>query len=470
MKLTRRSALKTLAGLAALPLATAPDRRPNIIFIITDDQRQDALSCYGNRILKTPNVDRLAREGVLFREAFVTNSLCAPSRGTFLTGLYSHTHGVMTNGEKDTPAHLRPGQVTFPVLLQKAGYKTALVGKWHIKSDPEGFEHWIIFPGQGRYRNPVMLDRGRKVEFTGHACDIVGDLALDFLKRPRARPFLLCYQFKAPHRPWEPPPRLERLFEDLQVPEPLTFNDDLEGRPAAVRDADNKVWNMPDFVQRGVPEDLPPADRKRRNLQALIKNYYRTLVAVDENVGRVLDYLDKSGLAGNTVVLYTSDNGFFLGDHGMFDKRLMYEESIRIPLVVRYPERAPAGRTRGELALNTDICPTLLELAGVPVPAGLDGRSLAPLVRGERPRNWRKSFLYEYYEFPASHMVRKNRGVRTERWKYIHFWESPEEFELYDLKKDPHELRNLYGDPRQAGRVKELRAEMERLRRETGDV
>lgn len=474
MKITRRKALTALGGLAAagrMKAWTLPPRsHPNILFIITDDQRQDALSCYGNRILHTPNIDRLATEGVRFTQAFVTNSLCMPGRATFLTGLYSHAHGVMTNGEKGAPASFRPGVTGYPMLLQKAGYETALLGKWHIRSDPEGFDHWSIFPGQGRYRDPILLSRGNKMEFTGHACDVVGDLALDFLKQPRRKPFLLYCGFKAPHRPWEPPPRLANLFQDVRIPEPPTFHDELRGRPAAVRDADNKVWNMPDFIQRGVPETLPPPERKRENLQALVKNYYRTITAVDQNVGRLLERLDRSGLAEDTVVVFVSDNGFFLGDHGMFDKRLMYEESIRVPLIVRYPPLVRRGQTSDQMVLNTDMAPTLLELAGLPVPEGLHGRSLVPLLRGRPEASWRNSFLYEYYEFPGSHMVRKNRGVRAERWKYIHYWESPEEFELYDLKNDPREVNNLYGNPRYADRVKELRDEMARLRKETGDT
>jgi arylsulfatase A-like enzyme len=463
--LTRRGALAALAVPALLRSQAA--QRPNIVFLITDDQRYDAMSCAGNRILHTPNMDRIAAGGIHFRNAFVINSLCGPSRASYLTGLYTHTHGVRVN--EGNPPGLRPGQITWPLLLQRAGYQTAAVGKWHINSDPEGFDSWRILPGQGRYANPIFRDARGRTEFTGWACDVVGHLALDFLKqRATDRPFALWCGFKEPHRAWEPAPRLAHVYDDVRIPEPATFHDDLRGRPAAVRDADNKVWNMPDFAKRGVAPDLPPDQRKRENFQAMVKNWYRCVAGVDQNVGRILDFLDENGLSENTIVVFTSDNGFFLGEHGMFDKRLMYEESLRVPLLLRYPRLVKPGTVATGMALNVDVAPTMLELAGV-APPELHGRSLVPLLAGSAPASWRKSFLYEYYEYPGSHSVRKNRGVRTGRWKYIHYFEPPEEFELYDLQKDPREVNNLYGRPQYAGKVAELRAELDRLRKETAD-
>ncbi len=481
-RLNRRDALRLIGGAAAgLPFVGSafaqgggPRDAPNVVFIITDDQQQAAMSAYGNTILKTPNMDRIASEGVRFTEAFVTNALCAPSRASILTGLYSHAHGVTTNGDGPTvrnQAGLADTQITFAHLLRQAGYHTALVGKWHIRSWPSGFDHWAILPGQGVYQDPEMIAGGTTLKFRGHVEDVIGDQALTFLEqRPRNKPFCLLYQFKAPHRDWTPAPRFERVFDDVEIPAPRTFEDRLEGRPEAVRKAEMAIADMPDFRTRGVPETLSREERKRGNLQALVKNYYRVLLGVDENVGRLLDYLDRNDLTKNTLIIYTSDNGFFLGEHGLFDKRLMYEPSIRVPMLVRLPARVKPGRvdTR-HIVLNVDVAPTILELAGVPVPSWMHGRSWAPLLDGaDAP--WRSAFLYEYYEYPAVHCVRKNRGIRTDRWKLIHFWEQPEEWELYDLGSDPDETKNLAGRPEHAERIKQLRADLERLRREVGDV
>jgi arylsulfatase A-like enzyme len=486
-RLNRREALKLIGGaVGILPVVklansmnlmqaiTTPRNAPNFIFILTDDQQQAAMSAYGNKILNTPNMDRIGSEGIRFTEAFVTNSLCAPSRASILTGLYSHAHGVVTNGAGPTFRNqpgLKEGQVTFAHLLRQVGYHTALVGKWHIPSWPTGFEHWVILPGQGVYQDPEMIANGVRVKFRGHVEDVVGDQALTFLQqRPKDKPFCLLCQFKAPHRSWFPATRFEKAFEDVEIPVPRTFEDRLEGRPEAVRKAEMAIADMPDFRDRGVPESLPREERKRRNFQLLVKNYYRVLLGVDENVGRVLDFLDKNGLTENTVIVYTSDNGFFLGEHGLFDKRLMYEPSIRVPMMVRFPAGVKAGCVdTAHMVLNIDVAPTLLELAGVPVPVWMHGRSWLPLLEGhETP--WRDAFLYEYYEYPAVHCVRKNRGVRTNRWKLIHFWEQPEEWELYDLHSDSDETNNLAVRPEHAERIKLLRSKLEELRREVGDV
>lgn len=441
---------------------------------MTDDQRQDAMSAYGNPILKTPNMDRIAAGGIRFTEAFVTNSLCAPSRASILTGLYSHAHGVITNGAgpmfRNQPG-LKEDQTTFVHLLRQAGYHTALIGKWHLRSSPSGFDQWLILPGQGAYNDPEMIAGGFRVKMRGHVDDVLGDQALTFLRdRPKDKPFCLLYQFKSPHRAWFPAARFEKAFEDAEIPVPRTFEDRLAGRPEALRQAEMAIADMPDFKDRGVPESLPREERKRKNLQLLVKNYYRVLLSVDENVGRVLDFLDQNGLSENTAILYTSDNGFFLGEHGLFDKRLMYEPSIRVPMLLRFPARVKAGGVDStHLVLNIDVAPTLLELAGVPVPSGTHGRSWLPLLEGRETR-WRDAFLYEYYEYPAEHCARKNRGIRTDRWKLIHFWEEPQEWELYDLKTDPDETNNLAGRREHADRVKKLRARLEELRREVGDA
>ena len=477
-RLSRRDALAVLGGtMAGLPFLgpslTAQDSPPpNIVFIMTDDQRQDSMGAYGNTILKTPNMDRIAAGGIRFTEAFVTSSLCAPSRVSFLTGLYSHAHGVVTNG--DGPQFyngpgIREDQRTFVQILREAGYHTGLVGKWHLKSMPAGFDEWVIFPWQGEYNDPDLISKGTHLRMRGHADDVVGDQALEFLKhRPRNRPFCLLYQFKSPHRSWTPAKRHEQAFDGVGIPLPKTFDEDLASKPEAVRKADMAVAALPDYRDR-LPADLSPEERKRRNHERMVKDYYRVLLSVDENVGRVLDFLDENGLTENTIVVYTSDNGFLLGEHGLFDKRLMYEPSIRVPLVIRYPAKIrPGSVDRTHMVLNVDVAPTLLELAGVPVPLGLHGRSMVPLLVGADVP-WRDAFLYEYFEYPAGHCARKNRGIRTDRWKLIHFFEQPEEWELYDLENDPEETKNLATSRAHAKTLSALKVRMAELRRELGD-
>lgn len=483
--INRREALGLLGGaVASLPFARAASGRrrdgvPNILFIMTDDQRQDALSTYGNTILRTPNIDRIATGGVRFRQSFVTNSLCAPSRASLLTGLYSFAHGVTTNAGGPL-FYNQPGlaeeQTTFVHLLRRAGYHTALVGKWHLRSRPTGFDQWTIFPSQGLYHDPDMLagtldtplDAAIPLRLRGHADDIVGDLALEYLRRrPRDRPFCLLYQFKSPHRAWQPAERFANAFADVDIPLPRTYEDRLD--PEALRNAEMALADMPDFRERGVDPSLPADVRKRMNLEHLVKNYYRVLLSVDENVGRVLDELDAQGLTEDTIVVYTSDNGFFLGEHGLFDKRLMYEESIRVPLLIRYPFRIAPHADETHMVLNVDVAPALLELAGVPVPGWMHGRSFVPLLE-QQDVQWRDAFMYEYYEYPAEHCVRKNRGVRTDRWKLIHYWEQPEEWELFDLANDPGETTNVVDRPEHAQIVDQLRRRLNELRAELGDV
>jgi arylsulfatase A-like enzyme len=479
--ISRRDAVRVLgAGLFAGPLARlasafplSQGRPPNLLVFMTDDQRQDTMGVYGNTILRTPHMDRIATEGVRFTESFVTNSLCAPSRASLLTGLYSHAHGVVSNGGGPlyyNQPGLREAEITYPEALQQAGYHTGLVGKWHLRSQPTGFAYSVYFGRPSYYRDPEMIANGASVTMRGHADDVVGDQALAFLRRrPVDRPFCLLCHFISPHRAWIPAERFAHAFDDVEIPVPRTFEDRLAGRPEALRRAEMAVADMPDFRNRGVSPDLPPAERKRLNLQHLVKNYYRTLLSVDENVGRVLQALDEATLADNTVVIYTSDNGFFLGEHGLFDKRLMYEPSIRVPLLVRYPARIPPRVDSTNMVLNVDLMPTILELAGVPVPAAVHGRSLTPLLAG-RSVPWRDDFLYEYYEYPAEHCARKNRGIRTHRWKLIHFWEQPEEWELYDLQTDPDEMNNLAYRAEHASRRRSLELRMNQLRAELGDV
>jgi arylsulfatase A-like enzyme len=472
-RIGRRRAIKLL-GAGALGLATpsmawrahgaTPRKSPNVLFIMTDDQAQGALSVYGNTILATPNMDRIGREGLRFNEAFVTNSLCAPSRASFLTGLYSHTHGVTTNGEESgwyEQAGIPDSIPTWPKLLRDGGYETAIVGKWHIKSLPAGFDHWAILPGHGTYFDP---------DFIVNTDDVIADQALAWLKhRTTDKPYCLLCQFKAPHSPWEPAPRFANEFTDVEIPLPPAFAELPAGMPQAVRKTQMSITDM-DFGQRGVPRDLPDEQRTRANLQALVKNYYRVLRGVDQNVGRILEFLDAARLAHDTIVIYTSDNGFFLGEFGLFDKRLMYEPAIRVPMLVRWPAAIEAGRVDNEhMVLNIDVAATLLDVCGVAVPESLHGRSWRQLFGAQRTQ-WRAAFLYEFFEYPAVHCVRKHRGVRSRRWKLIHFYEQPDEYALYDLERDPHELVNLAVRREHASRRKQLFERLQALRRETGDI
>mgnify|MGYP000939267118 FL=1 len=465
--------------------ATAKDR-PNILFIMTDDHASHAMSCYGSKINKTPHLDRIAKEGMRFTNSFCTNSICAPCRAVILTGKYSHLNGLIDNA-----VAFDGSQQTFPKLLQKAGYETAIVGKWHLKTDPTGFDYWNILPGQGDYYNPVMIEMGQRKKHTGYVTDILTDHALGWLKgRGADKPFCLMYHHKAPHRNWQPSLKHLDLYEDTQIPEPPTLFDDYEGRGRAAKEQDmsiEKTLTKAD-LKLTAPGNLTPEQKARwdaayepRNkafeearlegkelvrwkYQRYMKDYLRCIASVDENVGRVLDYLDQSGLAENTIVIYTSDQGFYLGDHGWFDKRFMYEESLRMPLVVRYPKEIRPDSVNRDIVLNLDFAETFLDYAGVPVPADMQGRSLRSLLQGRTPTDWRTSMYYHYYEFPGVHSVKRHYGVRTQRYKLIHFYNDIDEWELYDLQSDPDELKNLCPDARYADVIQELKAELKRLR------
>jgi arylsulfatase A-like enzyme len=452
-------------------------RRPNIVFFLTDDQSKSSMGAYGNPVLQTPHMDRIANEGFRAEQFFVTNSMCQPSRASFITGLYSHRHGVTTNGEgpewPDVPKLARR-QRTLAHLFGGAGYVTQLIGKWHIYSDPRGFTDWRILDGQGPYFDPVLLGPDGPTPTTGHTDDVIGDRSAAFVQRQTAdQPFMLLCWFKAPHRSWEPAPRFADAYASTAFAPPSSFDDTLEGRSAAVRCSELSLETLPDFAERGVPADLPAAQRKRLNYEAMMRNYYRVLLGADDNVGKVLAALDRKGFTDDTIVVFSSDNGFFLGEHGFFDKRLMYEPALRVPLALRYPRLLRTPRVDSDhLLLNIDIAPTLLDLAGRPVPRWMQGKSFAPMLLGKNPafrQRWRDAFMYEYFEFPANHCVRKHRGVRTERWKLINFFEQPEQFEMYDLQADPDECHNLADDAAHAPTLAALRARLAALRDELGD-
>ena len=474
-KTSRRDAIRTLAlGGAALALGNtlpgcssgkAPAGRgtPNILFVFTDDHAAQAISAYGSRINRTPNIDRLADGGILFRNCFCTNSICAPSRAVILTGKHSHLNGVPTNRETFDGA-----QQTFPKLMRQAGYQTAIIGKWHLKSEPTGFDYWEVLRGQGPYYNPKMRTTGGEVQHTGYTTDIITDLSLQWLEqgRDRNKPFMLMCQHKAPHRWWEPGPEHIDDFDDRAIPEPPSLFDNLKlepprnfteeqlGRWHEAYDGENEKFNE---------AHLEGDDLLRWKYQRYIKDYLRCVQSVDDNLGRMLDYLEQAGLADNTVVVYSSDQGFYLGEHGWFDKRFMYEESLRMPLLVRWPGVAKAGVENTDLVQNLDFAETFLDIAGAAVPGDMQGRSLKGLIQGLTPPDWRKSIYYHYYEYPAVHMVRRHCGVRTERYKLIHFY-NLDEWELYDLQRDPQEMRNLYGNPFYEEITGELKQELARLR------
>jgi arylsulfatase A-like enzyme len=489
---------------------TGTTATPNILFIFTDDHAPHAIGAYGTRFASlnpTPNIDALASQGTLFRSSFCTNSICGPSRAVILTGKHSHKNGFMANGNR-----FDGDQVTFPKLLQKAGYRTALIGKWHLKSTPQGFDYWDILPGQGAYYNPEFINAEGRRRVEGYCTDIVTDLAIDWLEQQKdsEQPFLLMCQHKAPHRNWMPPLRHLNLYDGVTLPEPASLFDDYLDNASPARQQEmeidrhmNLVYDL--FVnpesdwdpKAGKSNDgsgfrnlkqmtpdqrstwmaafeaenaafraakLSGKDLVRWKYQRYMKNYLRTVKGVDDNVGRMLAYLEQSGLAENTIVVYSSDQGFFLGDHGWYDKRWMYEESLSMPLIVKWPGVTQPNSVDQHLVQNLDYAATFLEMAGAPIPEAMQGRSLVPLLRGESVDDWRNAIYYHYYGFPDVHKVARHYGIRTERYKLIYFYQ-PDEWELYDLQTDPNEMHNIYTDLAYQTISADLKLQLTELRR-----
>jgi arylsulfatase A-like enzyme len=444
-------------------------RMPNIVFIMSDDHAAHAISAYGSRLIKTPNIDRLANEGMRLENCFVTNSICTPSRAAILTGKYAHINGVPVFNTIDN------SQPMLQKYLQQAGYYTGIIGKWHLGGNnasqpeegrPTGFDYWNILPGQGAYFDPVMIEMGERKKLKGYVTDIITDLAIEFVqKRPQEKPFFLMYHHKAPHRNWQPDEKHRKQFENYVPPIPATFDDDYKGKSDASRNATMHIdRDLNDNDLKGKPpEGLSGADLKRWKYKRYMQDYLACVASVDDNIGRFLDYLDKTGQANNTIVIYTSDQGFFLGDHNFFDKRFMYEESLRMPFVIRWPGQIKAGTTNKDMVLNVDFAPMMLEAAGVKPPADMQGRSFLPLLRGQKPKSWRTSMYYRYYH-PGHHNVAAHYGIRTDRYKLIYF-NKLDQWELYDLKNDPIEIRNLYADPASVGLVTKLKTEMYRMKK-----
>jgi arylsulfatase A-like enzyme len=467
--------------------------RPNIVFVMTDDHAAHAIGAYGSRVNQTPNLDRLAREGALLANVFATNAICTPSRAAILTGQYSHVNGVPVFNRFDST------RMTVARLLQQGGYHTGMIGKWHLGSDPVGFDHWEILPGQGAYEHPLLYTAEGEKTYTGrYATDLITDLAIEFLRRrPRNKPFFLMVHHKAPHRPWVPSAAQAERFASRRIPEPVTFWDSYATRTDALRENQQRV--AADLTRRDLklqpPAGLTGAELTawlavkpdtvsivrddttvtlegeplvRWKYQRYMRDYLATVQSVDDNVGRLLGFLDGNGLRKNTIVVYTSDQGFFLGDHGLYDKRFMYEEALRMPFLVRWPASIKPGSKSDAIALNVDFAPTFLDAAGIPVPADMQGRSLLPILRGRTPRDWRTSMYYRYYHDPGDHNTRAHYGVRTRTHKLIHFWKK-DQWELFDLANDPFELHNLYGEHGQAETTSALKAELQRLKDTLGD-
>jgi arylsulfatase A-like enzyme len=466
--------------------------QPNILFIFSDDHAYQAISAYGDKrhLIETPNLDRIAKEGMRFDRCLVPNSICGPSRASILTGKYSHLNGFYNNSNSKFDG----SQQTFPKLLRATGYQSAIIGKWHLVSDPTGFDFWQILPGQGVYFNPPMIRNGEQVKTEGYVTDIITDLTLDWLKkRDKSKPFLLMCQHKAPHREWSPPPRFLDHDLDRKYPEPETLFDDYSGRGLAVRDQDMTIEKT--FTERDAKLTAPPEmtpeqlkawdayyrprneafrkanlsgkDLVRWRYNRYMHDYVGCIKAVDEGVGRLLDYLKQEGLEKDTLVIYSSDQGFYTGEHGWFDKRWIFEESLRTPFLARWPGVIKPDQVNKDIVSILDFTSTFVEVAGVKIPSDLQGRSLLPLFGGKTPNDWPKSFYYHYYEYPAPHHVRPHYGVVTDRYKLVHFYMPDVNYwELYDSQADPLEVKSFYDDPSYAKTVAELRAELDRLRKE----
>jgi len=510
----RYISVASLVSLFLLPVLVSCDSsakqkdadRPNILFIMSDDHGYQAISCYNGQLNQTPNIDRIANEGVMFTRCFVTNSICAPSRAVILTGKFSHQNGLRINGPR-----FDGSQVTFPKLLQKEGYETAMIGKWHLGSDPTGFDYWNILPGQGDYYNPDFIEMGDTATVEGYVTNLITDFSIEWLKnRNKEKPFCLMVHHKAPHRCWMPDTTHLGMYNDIKFPLPANFYDTYEGRLAAasqkmhMKNLDpvndlkllDKEGEIQSPLRKFFEQQIGRMNKTQRaawdrayekeisyykqahlqgdellewKYQRYLEDYLRCIASVDENIGRLLDFIDEQGLAQNTLVVYTSDQGFYLGEHGWFDKRFIYEESFRTPLLIRLPSKLRKN-TIDKLVQNIDYAPTILDLAGARIPEDMQGRSLVPLLERKDETNWRKSVYYHYYEYPGPHSVKRHYGVRTERYKLIHFYFDIDQWELYDLKKDLLEINNLYGKAGYGEITTRLYEELLKLQKQYNDT
>ena len=513
--------MSRIKAACALPLAAAglsacsdavEQERPNIIFIMTDDHTTQAMSCYGGNLIETPHMDRIADEGMRFDNCYATNALSGPSRACILTGKFSHK-----NGFTDNASTFDGSQLTFPKVMRENGYATGVVGKWHLISKPQGFDHWSILLGQneqGNYYKPVFYENGTVVNEDGYVTDVITDKAIEFIDDVHdEKPFMLMLHHKAPHRNWMPAPRHLGIFNDTVFPEPETLFDDYEGRGEAARSQDMNIENtledewdlklltreeilagnnrlhdvyirMPEEVQHKWDSVYAPRIAEYRSgklqgdelvrwkYQQYMRDYLATAMSVDESIGRVMEYLEEIGELDNTVIVYTSDQGFFLGEHGWFDKRFMYEECLRMPFVIRYPKMIKAGSTSKAICMNVDFGPTFLDLAGIEVPSEMQGRSFRKVLekKGRIPAGWREAAYYHYYEYPAEHSVKRHYGIRTSDCKLIHFYNDIDQWEMYDMKADPQEMRNVYDDPAYADKRAQMHRILEQVQQEYEDT
>jgi len=504
------------------------DNRPNILFIMSDDHAYQAISAYDNRLIDTPNIDRIADDGILFSNASVTNSICAPSRAVILTGKHSHI-----NGKIDNLAKFDDSQITFPQLFQKAGYQTAMFGKLHFGNNPKGFDDFLILPGQGSYINPLFLGKDKDTIINGHVTDIITDLTLNWFKskRDESKPFLMMYLHKAPHRPWWPTPEKFAEFYEKKFPEPETLFDDYSNRGTAAKTAEMNILKHMQYMHDSkirpetmeIMSDVEPkmiytrddgtittpsvgrfngpygrmneSQRRKYDItidkinddfknnwpkmndiekmkwkyQRYMQDYLATISSVDDNVGRVLDYLEETGLDKNTIVVYTSDQGFYLGEHGWFDKRFIYDQSFKTPLLIKWPNVIQPGITNDELVQNLDYAQTFLEAAMIDIPDDMQGESLIPLLKGDSQEWTRDAVYYHYYEYPSVHMAKRHYGIVNKEFKLVHFYFDVDEWELYDRLNDPNEMNNVYNDPNYIDIVKALTLELNDLRKKYKD-
>jgi len=507
----------TTAGLIISPAffdACSTHKQMNILFVMSDDHAYQAISSYGSKLNITPNIDKLARDGILFEQSFVTNSICGPSRACMLTGKYNHLNGMIDNGTT-----FDGSQETFTKILQKHGYITAIIGKWHLKSEPTGFDYWNILPGQGQYYNPDFIEMGNKKRVKGYVTDLITDFSIDWLEhRNKSKPFCLLLHNKGPHRNWMPDPKHMDMYDEKEFPLPKTFFDDYKTRSEAARDQKMEVtrdltldydlkvtldgnerqkfnnekydiagwdssynrmspeqkekWNKHYLKETANFEenDLQGKDLAKWKYERYIKDYLECIASVDDNVGRILKYLKKNNLDDNTIVVYTSDQGFYLGEHGWFDKRWMYEQSLRTPLIIKVPNSRHGIVDNKDMVLNIDYAPTFLDYAGVPIPSDMQGKSLRKIIEGKHPANWRDAIYYHYFEYPAEHGVKRHYGIRTSRYKLIHFYYDIDAWELYDLQKDPDEINNVYNNPDYQTIVKDLKIQLQKLREQYKDT
>jgi arylsulfatase A-like enzyme len=489
-------------GMSILAPSLYAQQHPNIIYIMSDDHAFQAISAYGGPLkdlAPTPNIDRIAKNGMIFNRCLVTNSISGPCRAVILTGKYSHLNGFVANeGQKPFDG----SQQTFPKLLQAAGYNTAMIGKWHLGSNPTGFNYWDMLPGQGNYYNPDFIKKDGRYTEQGYVTEIITKKSLAWLKTAKqdGKPFMLMMHHKAPHREWQPGPNELSLYKNITFPEPATLFDDYANRGTAEKTQDMtisktmrieedlkmykdkakmkatgltrmnpdqlKAWdNIYDpIIKHFYESNLTGDELIRFKYQRYMQDYLACIAAVDKSVGEVLDFLKANGLDKNTIVIYASDQGFYLGEHGWFDKRWMFEQSYRTPLLIQWPGNTKPGSVNNDMVSNIDLPETFLEMAGVKVPSDMQGTSMVPVLKGKTPSDWRKEHYYHYYEYPGSHMVKRHYGISTDRYKLIHYYYDIDEWELYDFKSDPQEMKNVYNDPAYAAVKADLHKRLENLR------